>query len=48
MTSETKNWKRRVEQKAEELYEDGWCTSYTPQFSVDEHTQKNGLKPKLT
>ena len=26
---ETKNWNRRMEQKAEELYEDGWYTSQT-------------------
>ena len=32
--SVTKNWNRRMEQKAEELYEDGWHPR--PQFSVDE------------
>ena len=33
-----------MEQKAEELYEDGWCTSHPrPQFSVDEWVE-NGFK----
>ena len=34
--SETNNWNRRMEQKAEELYEDhedGWCTFQTTIFS---------------
>ena len=35
--SETKNWNRRMEQKAEELYEDGSCGAHPrPQFSADE------------
>ena len=33
MISKTKNWNRRMEQKAEELYEDDWCTSQTTVFS---------------
>ena len=29
----TKNWNRRMEQKAEELYKDGWCTCQITVFS---------------
>ena len=29
-------WNKELEQKTEELYEDGWCTSQTTVFSIDE------------
>ena len=40
--SETKNWNRRLEPKAEELYEDGLCTSQTTVFS--RWMYENGFK----
>ena len=43
--SETKNWNRRMEQKAEELYEDGSCGAHPrPQFSADECGEIFGFK----
>ena len=44
--SETKNWNTQLEQNAEELYEDGWCTWWMKLFSFNVYRKGSGNNQK--